>query len=130
MTVEVEGNGPVVAKSGQTVPVVGVDLDGDGFVSTKQTGPIQGEQPTIDVPDQDCSRAVWPDFTGDGVMDRAVFHDGAWFVEGGATRFLGQAGDVSGPGVVTVTAPRSVRCTTRRMGVCAGRAHRVLRPRY
>ena len=32
------------------------------------------------------------DYTGDGVTDRAVFRDGAWFIEGEATRFLGPAG--------------------------------------
>ena len=34
---------------------------------------------------------------GDGSFDVAVFRDGAWFIEGQATRYLGSAGDVPVP---------------------------------
>jgi hypothetical protein len=38
------------------------------------------------------------DYDGDGDWEPAVFRDGAWFIEGQPTRFLGAAGDVPVPG--------------------------------
>jgi hypothetical protein len=38
------------------------------------------------------------DYDGNGTTDRAVFRDGAWYVQGQATVFLGLPGDVPVPG--------------------------------
>ena len=99
MPIEVEGNGLVVVNSGETVSVVGADVDGDRLVSTKQTGPIPGDRPTVDVPYQECASSAWPDFGGDGSADRGVFRPevGGWYVDGEVTSFIGLAGDVPVP---------------------------------
>ena len=38
------------------------------------------------------------DYDGDGDWEPAVYRDGAWFIEGQATQYLGAAGDVPVPG--------------------------------